>query len=151
MADIKFTILGEPQGKGRPRFQKAGQYVRTYTPDKTVAYENLVKLEYRRQCGDYKFEKEQQLDVRIAAYYSIPKSASKKKRSQMLANELRPTKKPDVDNVVKVVLDSLNQIAYHDDVQVVDCQLRKFYGENPRVVVVIKEAAPLVKEVVENA
>lgn len=151
MTDIKFTILGEPQGKGRPRFQKAGQYVRTYTPDKTVAYENLVKLEYRRQCGDYKFEKEQQLDVRIAAYYSIPKSASKKKRSQMLANELRPTKKPDVDNVVKVVLDSLNQIAYHDDVQVVDCQLRKFYGENPRVVVVIKEAAPLVKEVVENA
>lgn len=151
MADVKFTVLGEPQGKGRPRFQKAGQYVRTYTPDKTVAYENLVKLEYRRQCGDYKFEKEQQLDVRIAAYYSIPKSASKKKRSQMLANELRPTKKPDVDNVVKVVLDSLNQIAYHDDVQVVDCQLRKFYGENPRVVVVIKEAAPLVKEVVENA
>lgn len=151
MADIKFTILGEPQGKGRPRFQKAGQYVRTYTPDKTVAYENLVKLEYRRQCGDYKFEKEQQLDVRIAAYYSIPKSASKKKRSQMLTNELRPTKKPDVDNVVKGVLDSLNQIAYHDDVQVVDCQLRKFYGENPRVVVVIKEAAPLVKEVVENA
>lgn len=148
---IKFTILGEPQGKGRPRFQKAGQYVRTYTPDKTVAYENLVKVEYRRQCGDYMFEKGRQLDVRIAAYYSIPKSTSKKKQAQMLANEIRPMKKPDMDNVAKVILDSLNQVAYHDDVQVVDCQLRKFYGSNPKVVVTIKDAAPVVKEVSGNA
>lgn len=147
MSVMKFTVLGEPQGKGRPRFARTGQFVRTYTPDSTVAYENLVKLEYRRQCNDYMFEKGRQIDVRIMAYYSIPKSTSKKKRAQMLANEIRPMKKPDMDNVVKVVLDSLNQIAYHDDVQVVDCQLRKFYGENPRVVVTIKDAAPVAKEV----
>lgn len=144
---IKFTILGEPQGKGRPRFQKAGQYVRTYTPDKTVAYENLVKVEYRRQCGDYMFEKGRPVDIRILAYYPIPKSVSKKKQAMMIANELRPMKKPDTDNVVKVILDSLNQIAYHDDVQAVDCQVRKFYSENPRVVVTIEDAKPIVKEV----
>lgn len=151
MSSVKFTVLGEPQGKGRPRFQKAGQFVRTYTPDATVAYENLVKVEYRRQCKDYMFEKGRQIDVRIAAYYSIPKSAPKKKQAQMLANEIRPMKKPDMDNVAKVILDSLNQIAYHDDVQVVDCQLRKFYGANPRIVVTIKDAEPIVKEVPRNA
>ena len=55
--------------------------------------------------------------------------------------EIRPMKKPDNDNIVKVVQDALNQIAYRDDVQIVDCQLRKFYSENPRVVVTIQEAA----------
>ena len=55
--------------------------------------------------------------------------------------EIRPMKKPDNDIIVKVVQDALNQIAYRDDVQIVDCQLRKFYSENPRVVVTIQEAA----------
>ncbi len=138
---IKFTVLGVPHGKGRPRFAKVGNYVKTYTPEATASYENLVRLEYRRQCDDYKFEKGIPLDVRITAYYPIPKSTSKKKRAAMTAFLIRPMKKPDTDNVVKVVLDSLNQIAYNDDVQVVDLQVRKFYSENPRVVVLIREAA----------
>ena len=138
---VKFTILGEPAGKGRPRFRSMGPYVKTYTPEKTVTYENLVKLEYRRQCSDFRFEDSAPLDMRITAYYSIPKSASKKKRAQMERFEIRPMKKPDNDNIVKVVQDALTQIAFRDDVQIVDCQLRKFYSENPRVVVTIQEAA----------
>ena len=43
-----------------------------------------------------------------------------------------------MDNVVKVIADSLNTIAYRDDTQIVDCQCRKFYSENPRVEVIIK-------------
>ena len=53
---------------------------------------------------------------------------------------LRPLKKPDADNVIKVVLDSLNKIAYHDDTQVVDLQIRRFYSRDPRLVVTIQEA-----------
>lgn len=143
---VKFTILGDPEGKGRPRFRRVGSYTQTYTPDKTVAYENLVKLEYRRQCRDFQFDETRQLDVRIIAYYSIPKSASKKKQQLMIAHQLRPMKKPDMDNVVKVILDSLNKVAYKDDVQVVDCQLRKFYSETPRVVVTIQDALPMTPE-----
>ena len=137
---VKFTVLGQPEGKGRPRFRKAGRFVQTYTPDKTAAYENLVKLEYRRQCRDFKFDEKTPLDARITAYYGVPKSASKKAKQEMLEHKIRPTKKPDSDNVVKAILDSLNDVAYHDDVQVVDCQVRKFYSENPRVVVTIQEA-----------
>ena len=135
---VKFTVLGEPRGKQRPRMTKTGH---TYTPAETVQYENLIRLEYRRQCHDFRFEDRTPLDARITAYYSIPKSASGKKKQAMLDRRIRPIKKVDCDNLVKVVLDSLNEIAYRDDVQVVDCQVRKFYSENPRVVVTLQEAS----------
>ena len=59
----------------------------------------------------------------------------------MLEHKIRPTKKPDWDNIGKIICDSLNQIAYRDDAQIVDSQVRKFYSENPRVEVIIKEVA----------
>ena len=134
---LKFVVPGEPKGKARPRVTQNGC---AYTPKETVQYENLVKMEYHRQCGRSRFNDDAPLDVRIAAYYSIPKSVSKKKKQLMRDRQLRPMKKPDTDNVVKIVLDSLNGIAYHDDVQVVDCQVRKFYSDEPRVVVIIQNA-----------
>lgn len=143
---VEFCILGEPQGKGRPRFRSTGSYVTTYTPDKTAAYENLVKLEYERQCSGARFEDGESLDMRIYAYYGIPKRTSKKKAALMLNGLIRPTKKPDMDNVVKVIADSLNNVAYKDDTQIVDAMVRKFYSDTPRVVVAIcsigKEAVP---------
>lgn len=132
---LPVTVYGEPKGKGRPRFNtKTGHAI---TPKDTVSYENLVKLEWQTAYGTESFPKEAMLDMRIKAYYRIPKSASKKKRAAMLAGEIRPTKKPDMDNVVKIIADSLNNLAYYDDTQIVDCQCRKFYSENPRVEVTI--------------
>ena len=58
----------------------------------------------------------------------------------MEEKKIRPLKKPDADNVVKVYLDALNTVAFHDDTQVVDLQLRRFYSYEPRVVVTIQEA-----------
>ena len=138
--EVKFTILGEPKGKGRPRFNtRTGHAI---TPKDTVNYETLVHMEYLAQCQDFRFPDDIMLDMRIKAYYSNPKSASKKKKAAMLAGKIRPTKKPDMDNVVKIIADSLNQIAYRDDTQIVDCQCRKFYSENPRVEVIIKSVEP---------
>ena len=134
----KFCIHGDPQGKGRPRFSTVCGHVHTRTPDETVLYENLVKTEYRQQVG-VKFPDDAMLDVRIFAYYPIPKSVSKRKRQAMLEKRNRPIKKPDWDNVGKVICDSLNGIAYRDDAQVVDSMVRKFYGETPKVVVTIEE------------
>ena len=133
-----FCIHGDPQGKGRPRFSSVCGHVHTRTQDETVLYENLVKTEYRQQVG-VKFPDDAMLDVRIFAYYPIPKSVSKRKRQAMLERKIRPTKKPDWDNVGKVICDSLNGIAYRDDAQVVDSMVRKFYGEDPKVVVTIEE------------
>lgn len=135
---IKFTVLGEPQGKGRPKFSKRGNFVTARTPDKTVLYENLVKTEYLRQCPGQRFPDKEPLEMRIKAYYAIPTSASKKKQAAMEAGEIRPTKKPDADNIIKVVADSLNQVAYHDDAEIVGVSLAKYYGRQSRIEVEIK-------------
>lgn len=138
--EVKFTILGEPKGKGRPRFcRNTGHAI---TPKDTVNYETLVHMEYVAQCEEFRFPDDAMLDMRIKAYYSIPKSKSKKQRAAMLSGKIRPTKKPDMDNVVKIIADALNQVAYRDDTQIVDCQCRKFYSENPRVEVTIKTVEP---------
>ena len=138
---VKFTVLGEPQGKGRPRFARNGNFVRTYTPEATASYENLIVTEYRRQCRDAFFPKGTPVDVRIIAYYGIPASDSKKKRVEKLNHRMRPTKKVDIDNLVKCYMDAGNGVIFQDDVQVVDLQVRKFYSERPRVEVMIQEAS----------
>jgi len=109
------------------------------TPDQTVVYENLVRTMFRGAYPGRQYPAGAMLDLRVMAYYTIPASASKKKKAAMAAGEIRPTKKPDADNIIKVIADSLNKIAYHDDAQIVDTQLRKFYSNQPRVVVTIQE------------
>ena len=137
---VTFTVAGEPKGKGRPKFSTINGHAQAITPKDTVVYENLVKTMYSIQCGGYKFADDSQLDMTIIAYYAIPKSVSKAKREAMLLGKIRPTKKPDWDNIGKIVADSLNQIAYKDDAQIVDALVRKYYSDNPRVEVMIKEA-----------
>lgn len=137
---VKFTVSGEPQGKGRPKFSTFGGHVSARTPDQTVVYENLVVTEYKQAYHSFRFPDGTMLDLRVLAFYQIPASASKKKRAAMLAGEIRPTKKPDADNILKVVADSLNNVAYRDDAQIVDTQLRKFFSDQPRVEVIIQTA-----------
>ena len=137
--EIRFTIPGQPFGKERPKFSRAGPYVRTYTPEKTINYENLVTLYYQQSTRGYMFPDDAMLDVRILAYYEIPKTVSKKKRQEMVEGKIRPTKKPDFDNIGKIICDSLNKLAYRDDAAIVDAQVRKFYSEKPRVEVIIRQ------------
>lgn len=132
---VKFNVLGEPKGKGRPKFTTRGGYARAITPEQTVSYENLIMVEYRRQCGTRRFDDKDMIGIRIVAYYGIPKSVSKKKRKEMLSGDIRPTKKPDNDNIVKVIEDALNDVAYKDDKNIVDCVVQKFYSEQPQIVV----------------
>lgn len=132
---VRFIIPGEPQGKGRPRFARAGNYVRTYTPEQTASYENLVKLEYERQCGGFRFKDDESILMIVCAFLSIPKSTSEKKKELMLSERLKPNKKPDYDNIEKIISDSLNGIAYKDDAQICDAFIQKRYSETPRVVV----------------
>jgi len=109
--------------------------------DKTVVYENLIRIEYLRQCPVQRFSDKEPLAMKIRAYYTIPASASKKRQAAMEAGEIRPVKKPDVDNIIKVVADSLNQVAYRDDADLVKVSLEKFYGRQPRIEVEIETLA----------
>lgn len=123
-------------GKGRPKFARRGNFVSTYTPEKTASYENLVKL-YFQQAAQGKLESALKAD--IFAYFPIPKSASKKQAEAMRNGIIRPVKKPDYDNIGKIICDALNEIAYKDDSQIVDGRVQKFYSDTPRVEVEISE------------
>ena len=129
---ISFTIEGEPTGKGRPRY---GKY-KTYTPAKTKAVENNIAYFYKVNMGHY-FEG--YVKLKLDLYYSIAKSDSKKKKLMKLNNELRPNKKPDIDNVVKLVADALNEVAYKDDTQIIELECRKFYSDIPRIEITIED------------
>lgn len=132
--DLIFEVPGEPVGKGRPRFTRQG---RAYTPAKTAKYENLVSLAFLQKYPDH-VPLEGPLEMVMIAYFSIPKSWSKKKAEQARSNKLFPTKKPDTDNIAKVK-DALNGIAFKDDSQVVMETIFKMYAETPRLVIQIKE------------
>lgn len=143
---MKFVIPGEPQGKARHRMMRNGH---TYTPEPTVTYENWVK-----QCFILSAKKERlegQTEAHIKAFFSIPKSTSKSKREKMLSGEIRPTKKPDWDNIGKIVCDALNKLAYDDDSSIVDGRVQKFYSDEPRVEVELVQqeviAAPQVRHI----
>lgn len=129
---ISFEIPGPPQGKARARTTKFG----SYTPEKTVLYENYIKICYQK-VTDYISNKP--LMIEINACFEPIKSTSKKDRSKMLNGDIRPCKKPDIDNIAKVVLDSLNGIAYKDDSQVVSLHLSKWYKCKPYLTVTIYE------------
>ena len=131
----RFTVYGVPQGKARARTvrNRATGQTMSYTPEKTVEYENLVRMEYQAQCGDVWLGEKAEIGASIEAYYPIPVSSSNKRREQMAKCIILPVKKPDCDNIAKVVLDALNGIAYRDDAQIAALTVRKFYSVSPRV------------------
>lgn len=141
MNKVSFVVHGEPTGKGRPKFDTRGPYVRAVTPKKTVNYETLVKMEYQAQCDGAFFNRDAALGMQITAYKPVPKSASKKKMLRMVEGLIRPGKKPDWDNVGKIICDALNGVAFQDDAQIVDGRTVKKYAEQPRVEVEIWEIA----------
>ena len=133
---IQFAVMGEPQGKGRPKFTKKGH---TYTPEKTAAYEKAAALAYKRRYYGESFEKGVPLEMRIRAYCKVPQSASKAKKADMLSGRIRPTKTPDADNIAKIICDALNGVAYHDDAQIVRIAVEKYYSAAGYVEVALKE------------
>ena len=138
-----FSIDGKPQGKARARTfynPKLGR-VQSMTPENTVLYENLVKQSFVQQADkDARWFNKEPLAVYITAFYPIPASTTKKDRQLICSGKLYPTKKPDADNIAKVICDALNGVAYGDDTQIIRLLVQKAYTEEqPRVVVCIEE------------
>lgn len=134
---IEFTVPGVPIAKQRVKFSRQGAFVRSYTPDKTVNYETLVKMEYFNQCKGQKLNGA--IRAHIEFYFPIPKSESKKKQAAMLIGAIRHTKKADIDNCIKSILDGLNKVAFDDDGQIVEIVAAKWYGDVPRAEVILEE------------
>ena len=135
---VNYIVYGEPVGKGRPRFARRGTFVSTYTPQKTKTYEDEIRMMATAAMGA-----SEPLDtpVTVAIYIrvGIPASYSKQKRKDALSGVLKPTKKPDLDNVAKCHLDAIQGIIIFDDKLVVNLHVTKVYAETPAVEVMVKE------------
>lgn len=145
---ITIRLPGPPRGKGRHRSRIAAggggkAFARQYADPKTAAYEAqlraaaaLVMAGAAPLCG--------MLQVAVFAYLPIPASWPKRRQADARARVLRPTTKPDWDNIAKIT-DALNGVVWGDDASVVDGYVRKFYADEPELVVqvsvVVAEAA----------
>lgn len=132
----EFEVPGAIVGKGRPRMNtRTGK---AYTPTNTKNYEYGVRQWFVLNYPHFKML-QGRVKVTIIAYFDVPKSTSKKKEKEMLEGNISPTKKPDIDNIVKIILDALNKFAFQDDTQVTKLVVEKVYTKQPKVYIKIEE------------
>jgi Holliday junction resolvase RusA-like endonuclease len=118
--EIRFTVPGLPVPKGRARVTRQGF---AYTPAKTRSYEAAVRAYYCQACpGVPPIPAGVPISLTVAARFPLPASAPKRQRYHLtMGGCVRMATRPDLDNIVKAVLDALNGVAWADDGQV--CRL----------------------------
>lgn len=120
---ITFEINAKPFGKERPRFGGG----RVYTPAKTSAHEIMIgNLAKTAMKGHDIFTGP--VNAKISVVARIPDSWPKWKKEFAKQGLIANTKTPDLDNIQKIVLDSINKIVYNDDSQVNHVEATKIYG-----------------------
>lgn len=133
---IHFVIPGAPQPKGRPKFSRFNGFFRAYTPQKTHDAEAFVAGCFKKVCKPLPVKDCSHLFINIKFYMPIPKGTSKKKMAELEGTA--HIKRPDIDNLIKLVCDGLNGTAYPDDNLIVGISAIKFYSIEPRTDVEIK-------------
>jgi len=126
---IVIELAGEPKGKGRPRFARRTGHA--YTPQKTASYEACLRHEAALAMAD-RPPIEGAVRVQVSAFFAVPQSWSAGKRDAALAGGIRPTKRPDWENVAKM-LDAFNGVVWRDDAQVISGLIEKHYRDQPRL------------------
>ena len=136
----KFRIIGKPKAKQSAKFRKIGNFVQKYTPKEIVDYANCVKHSFYKEYPNHLPSEliDYQLEMRIDVFFTIPKSFSKTKAALALTRQIRPTVKPDWDNISKNICDALNGIAYPDDKAIVSGSVNKYYSDMDYVNVEIR-------------
>lgn len=135
---VTFKVDGTPVPKGRARYARRGNFISTYTPEKTRTYETLIKDAAIEAMGA-----SEPLETPVSLYLyirvPIPKSCTKKRLEAIDNGSEKPTKKPDASNILKSVEDGMNGIVYHDDSQIINIHVTKVYSSLPGVDICVKE------------
>ncbi len=143
--DYEFTIDGEPQAQGRPRTRiiqgKGGMpaYATIYDDPKSAK----AKILFASAAREYAPEKLIDQAIRVDTIFYMPRPKNHY-RTGKYADQLKDTspvlhiKKPDRDNLDKLVLDALTGVIWTDDSLVCDGRIQKVYDRKPRIEVKIK-------------
>jgi len=139
MMQINFAVYGEPVPKGRPRFSTRGKFPIAYTPEKTKNYEFEVAMMAKAAMGASK-PLQGALEAFIYVTFPIPPSYSKKRTQDCLSDTEKHTKRPDLDNVIKCVIDGMDKIVFLNDSQITSIHSTKVYGQVAKVEVLVRES-----------
>lgn len=134
---ITITLAGAPQGKGRARSFLRGGHIGHYTPEKTRSYEGMIRVAAMDAIGDQPAFDEP-VEFVLRAVYPVPASWSNRKRARAYTGDIKPGKKPDLDNIAKAWNDALNGVVYRDDSLICRMLLEKRYGPQALVVVTVR-------------
>lgn len=130
---MKIEVDIEPKAQKRPRVTRYGTY--DGSKEDKEAFLALVRKELDPEFKLY----ECAINVELVFTMPIPKTTSKKRKKEMIDNTIKHTKRPDCDNLAKLVLDAMNGVVYTDDSLIVKLTVSKFYGETPSIIVIINE------------
>lgn len=136
---IAFNVPGAPQGKGRGRIIKMGKRLGIKTPEKTVAYEQLIAASAAEVMRDRPLYQGPVICA-LTINVPIPASWSKAKRQRAATGVEFPTATPDADNIIKAIFDGMNGVVWRDDAQVIGLSAIKRYSEQPCVLVEVSPA-----------
>lgn len=132
---VRIVVPGAPKGWSRPADSPFGGRHR-FTPKKQRTEQNLIGLLASRAMGN-KPPFTGPIDLRVGAFFDVPKSWSKAKRAAALRGAAHKSK-PDADNICKLLKDALNNVVWVDDAQVSDLSIRKRYSDTARLVIEIR-------------
>lgn len=135
---LKIEVPGEAIAKQRPRATVIGGHAKIYTPKETINYESYIKYIFSQKYPNF-VPLESPISMAIHIFKTIPSSQSEKRKELMRKQEIKPTTKPDIDNVAKLISDALNKLAYKDDNQIIELYVKKYYSDYPEVVIEIEE------------
>lgn len=131
-AAINFSVPGAPRGKARPQARAFMGKVQRFKDSKTVAYESLVRL-VASEAMENRERIEDPVSVEIDVFIEPVASTSRSRYAAMIDGRLKPTKAPDLDNIIKSILDGCNGVVFRDDVLVVKIAATKSYAISSRV------------------
>tara|TARA_R100000664_G_scaffold2996_1_gene7057 strand:- start:33632 stop:34060 length:429 start_codon:yes stop_codon:yes gene_type:complete len=132
---IKIIIHGKPKPQQRHRHTRRGF---TYDPSSKDKKDFLALIHSQAP--------KQPLigDISIKVVFGMP-YVKKHYRTGKYSGELKPNspkrciKKPDIDNLLKFIMDAGNKVIWYDDSQIWKVKMKKIYTENPLTLIEIKE------------
>lgn len=124
------------EGKAQPKERARVIRGHAYTPTKTAQYEQRIA---RAWAAKYPDQLGGDLRVSVIFSMSLPTSWSGVKKERARLGVINPSVRPDLDNLVKAVLDGLNGVAFLDDKQVIELFARKEYADEPRTLIRVEE------------
>ena len=145
-----FLIPFEPKPQSRPRATIRGRHAAVYEDPKMMKWRKQVTDYIKENYGGRYFDGA--ICVKVTFYMRAPQDVSKKPSerakdkakqlySKYISGRLEHVKKPDLDNLIKSLFDSISksEIVWSDDNIVCDLRAKKLYSPNPRIEIEIEE------------